>query len=125
MSDTQQESTSTPNPMGKATAVIYLRSPSQRNPQCHNHFERQLKHCEDYADTLGVEIEAVYSDRGRSGLDEQRPGLKRLLHELPRRRPGYVIAADPGRLARSVLLMQSVERQVRRIGATLITSNKD
>ncbi len=122
MPDTQQKSTSAPDPIGNATAVIYIRSPAAGNPQCRKHFERQRERCEGYAEELGVSIEAVYSDRGRSGLDEQRPGLTRLLGELPRLRPGYVIAADPARLARSEPLMQSVERQIASNGATLITS---
>lgn len=107
-------------PTKSAVAVAYLRSATAEHPQCRRHLKRQLRRCEAYAHELGISISTVYVDLGVSGLDEQRPGLMRLLRELPDRHIRYVTAASLAPVARNAQYALSVERQIGHSGATLI-----
>jgi DNA invertase Pin-like site-specific DNA recombinase len=64
---------------------------------------------------------AVYSDPGRSGLDADRPGLRRLLADVRRGDLRRVVVRDLTRLARSAALLETILRELRAAGVELLT----
>lgn len=90
-------------------AVAYLRAATIEKDTLVR-MTHQLRLCRLRARQLGVHLVAVYTDIGRSGASTHRPGLDRLLQELPRRRPRFVVAADAARIARG----RKIEAQILR-----------
>jgi site-specific DNA recombinase len=87
------------------TAVIYLRvsTNSQVNkaidPEGYS-IPAQRERCEQHAAALGAVVLEEYVEKGRSGTNRNRPELKRMLADLPRLKPSYVIFYDLSRSAR-------------------------
>ena len=69
--------------------------------------ERQ--HCkpadmlETYCEKQGWEVVAIYQDDGYTGLNMERPDLKRMLKAIERRQANLVITKDLSRLGRNYL----------------------
>jgi len=63
----------------------------------------------------------VYAHAGRSGLDADRPALRRLLADIRRGRLRRVVVRDLTRLARSAALLQTILRELRAAGVDLLT----
>lgn len=64
---------------------------------------------------------AVYADPGKSGLDADRPALRRLLADARRGGLRRVVVCDLGRLARSAALLETILRELRAAGVELLT----
>jgi DNA invertase Pin-like site-specific DNA recombinase len=64
---------------------------------------------------------AVYADARRSGLDADRPALRRLLADIRRGHLGRVVVRDLARLARSATLLQTIIGELRAAGVELVT----
>jgi site-specific DNA recombinase len=101
-------------------AVAYLRT-ATREAGTPAKVERQLQACQSHADQLGARLTAVYTDIGVSGSRRRRPGLDRLLRELPCLRARYVIAADGARMARDRRVEAQIVRALADDGVTLVT----
>lgn len=64
---------------------------------------------------------AVYADARGSGLDAERPALRRLLADVRRGRIRRVVVRDVARLARSATVLQTILRELRAAGVELLT----
>ena len=67
---------------------------------------------------------AVYADPGRSGLDADRPGLRRLLADARRGGLRRVVVRDLARLARSAALLETILGELRTAGVELVTTGR-
>ena len=63
---------------------------------------------------------AVYTDPGASGLDANRPGLRRLLADVRRGGIRRLVVRDLARLARSAWLLETIQRELRAAGVALL-----
>jgi len=107
-------------------AIIYARFSPRRNADECESCEQQVETCSAYCAEHGYEVAGIYYDRGRSGDDEDRPGLWAAIEALPR--GGVLVAHKPDRLARSVYLSEYIRRAVsKRNGSveTVTGSNGD
>jgi len=64
---------------------------------------------------------AVYADARRSGLDADRPALRRLLADVRRGGLRRVVVRDLTRLARSAALLDTILGELRAAGVELLT----
>ncbi len=69
-----------------------------------------------------MRLSRAYIDCGVSGMDADRPGLTGMMRDLSRGGADFVITADLARLARDERLSQSLQNQIDRTGATLLTA---
>jgi DNA invertase Pin-like site-specific DNA recombinase len=67
---------------------------------------------------------AVYGDPGRSGLDADRPALRRLMAEVRRRGLRRVVVRDLTHLARSAALLETILGELRTAGVQLVTAGR-
>ncbi len=120
-----------PNPDGldaRPTAVLYLRvsSVGQMNkahdPEGYS-IPSQREVCKRYAERLGAEVIAEFVEYGQSGTSIRRGELQRLLSELPKLQPTYVVVYDISRLARddydALWLYAEIERHGSKLESTL------
>ena len=77
-------------------AVIYGRVSSSRQKE---DLERQIQSLKDYAKKMKWKISKIYKDIG-SGLNDQRKGLLKLITDLPKKQPNYVLCTYKDRIAR-------------------------
>lgn len=66
----------------------------------------------------------VYADAKSSGLDANRPGLRRLLADVRRGDLHRLVVRDVARLARSAALLESILRELRAAGVELLTAER-
>jgi DNA invertase Pin-like site-specific DNA recombinase len=64
---------------------------------------------------------AVYTDPGASGLDANRPGLRRLLADIRLGDLRRVVVGDLARLARSAPLLETILEELRAADVELVT----
>jgi DNA invertase Pin-like site-specific DNA recombinase len=64
---------------------------------------------------------AVYADARGSGLDADRPALRRLLADVRRGRIRRVVVRDLARLARSATVLETILRELRAADVELLT----
>jgi site-specific DNA recombinase len=111
----------------EATAVIYLRVSSTGqltgySPEGYS-IEGQREACERHAGALGARIIAEYIEPGKSATTTLRPALQRMLGELPRLKPTYVIFYDLSRVAReekdAFWLLGEIKRSGGKLESTL------
>jgi putative resolvase len=76
--------------------VIYGRVSSSRQKE---DLERQIQGLKNYAQEKKWKISKVYKDIG-SGLNDQRKGLLKLIADLPKKQPNYIICSYRDRIAR-------------------------
>ena len=72
-------------------------------------------------DAVYARTAAVYADARRSGLDPDRPALRRLLADVPRGGLRRVVVRDLSRLARNATLLQTILDEFRTAGVELVT----
>jgi site-specific DNA recombinase len=116
------------DPQDEATAVVYLRvsSPGQVNrgtdPEGYS-IPGQREATKGRAGTLSAELIGEYVEYGVTGRTTHRPALQRMLADLPKLRPTYVIVYDLSRLARNrlddALLMLKIEQSGARLVSVL------
>jgi site-specific DNA recombinase len=120
---TLERPTSAPAPDAGATAVIYLRVSSTGqltgySPEGYS-IDGQRQACERHAERLGAQISATYVEPGASATSTQRPALQRMLAELPKLRPTFVIFYDLSRVAREETDAFWLLGEIKRCGAKL------
>ncbi len=112
----------TPIEIAKATAVIYLRVSSSgqvnkaHNPEGYS-IPGQREACQRHAQMLGAEQIAEFVEPGRTGTNLRRPALQRMLAELPKLKPTYVIFYDLSRVAREEFDAFWLLGEIKRCGA--------
>jgi site-specific DNA recombinase len=109
--------------LAELTAVIYLRVSSTGqltgySPEGYS-IDGQRQACERHAERLGARIIATYVEPGASATSTQRPALQRMLAELPKLRPNFVIFYDLSRVAREEADAFWLLGEIKRCGATL------
>ena len=77
-----------------------------------------------WAERNGVEIVAIFEDKGISGTAaiDKRPGLLAALDALPQHRAGLLVVAKRDRLARDVVAAAMIERMAERVGARVVSA---
>ncbi len=102
------------------TTVAYLRTKAAHRDD-ELSLESQWRACEDCAHKLGVQITVLYVDANLPRIAISMPGLEALFDDLSRRRVRYVITAEQTILTPYPPEAHTLERQITRTGATLIT----
>ncbi|HEY7829174.1 MAG TPA: recombinase family protein [Solirubrobacteraceae bacterium] len=102
--------------------VGYLRAATGNPADSRRSIERQPGLCLALARELNLNLSRAYIDYGASGMSADRPGLTGMMHDLSRGGADFVITADLARLARDERLSRSLQNQIDRAGATLLTA---
>jgi DNA invertase Pin-like site-specific DNA recombinase len=86
-------------------------------------FLRQEKAIHDYAQTKGIEIMKVYREKGVSGTLADRPALLELIFDLEKNGHGIktVVVEKLDRLARDLMIQETIIQQFRENGVDLIS----
>jgi len=98
-------------------AIIYCRISPRRKLEESESLEMQEKVCSSFAAGQGLEIKAVYSDKGMSGASVNRPGLWDAIDAC--RKDDVLVVWKRDRLCRSVYLSEVIDRAVKKQGATI------
>jgi site-specific DNA recombinase len=99
-------------------AGLYDRVSTQRQKERGFSQDAQFKDTQDYADKLGADVVARWSDVD-SVADWDLPGLNALLKAARNREIDLVVCYDPDRFARSMTKQLVVEEELRRYGVPL------
>lgn len=102
--------------------VIYIRVSSEKQADSGLGASAQRSACEEYARREKLNIVAVWDDNGISGSKniDQRPGLANALASIG---PGDVLlVAKRDRLARDMLIIRLIERDLERISAKIVSA---
>jgi DNA invertase Pin-like site-specific DNA recombinase len=107
------------------TAVAYLRVSSKGQLRGHG-LARQRRAVELWAKSHGYELSAVYLEQGVSGSLAQRPELARMLLELEQLHPqaSLVLVEKLDRLARDLIVQETIIAQVQRLGRSLASASE-
>ena len=99
---------------------IYARSAADDDAEtaCQSQIRRALELVEAPAHA------AVYADANTSGLDADRPALRRLLADVRRGGVRCVIVRDLARLARNVTLLETILGEFRAADVELVTTGE-
>jgi site-specific DNA recombinase len=106
------------------TAVMYLRVSSDgqvnkaHDPEGYS-IPAQREACQRHAQRLGARVIGEYPELGRTGTNLRRPELQKMLAELPKLEPTYVIFYDLSRVAREEMDALWLLSEIRRHGAKL------
>jgi site-specific DNA recombinase len=105
------------------TAVIYLRVSSSgqltgRSQEGYS-IEGQREACQRHAERLGARVIDEYVEPGKTATNTRRPALQRMLSELERLQPTYVIFYDLSRVAREEIDALWLLAEIKRHGAKL------
>ena len=106
------------------SAVICLRVSSAgqvnkaHNPEGYS-IPGQREACKRHARMLDADVIAEFVDPGRTGTNTRRPALQKMLAELPRLKPTYVIFYDLSRMAREEFDAFWLLNEIKRHGAKL------
>ena len=105
-----------------ARAIIYRRVSTGGQAASGLGLEAQQQQCERHAGSLGLQIANVFTDAGISGTKPitKRPGLLGALTDL--KRGDVLVIAKRDRLSRDQYTMLTIEREVERVGATLVSA---
>ncbi len=103
------------------TAIIYTRYSPRRDEETSESCETQEDLCRDYAQRHDLDIRRVYADRALSGADADRPGLWAAVADL--RRGDALLVYRLDRLARDVLLSLTIDQQVSKKGARIVSAS--
>jgi DNA invertase Pin-like site-specific DNA recombinase len=87
-------------------------------------FDRQLLACQTYAATEGIEIVEVFKEEGVSGTKEldDRPALSELFAALEENGIKTVIVEKLDRLARDLMVQETIIADMRKAGYTLLST---
>ncbi len=110
-----------PKPRRGGTTAIYARSAADDDGgrAC----RRQVRAACEAASATSRAM--VYADAGRSGMNGDRPGLRRLLGDAGRGMFDRVQVRDLARLARSCSLLVTILNQLRAAGVEVVTIGKE
>jgi DNA invertase Pin-like site-specific DNA recombinase len=104
-------------------AVAYLRV-SGKGQVDGDGFPRQLAAVYAYAKTNGLTLAKVFREEGVSGTKEleNRPALQRLLAAVASRNVSVVLVEKLDRLARDLMIQETILRDLQRRGVTLVST---
>lgn len=87
-------------------------------------FDRQELACEEYAATNGIEIAEIFKEEGVSGTKEldDRPALSELFAALEENGIKTVIVEKLDRLARDLMVQETIIADIRKSGYTLLST---
>lgn len=104
----------------KKRVVAYCRVSTLEQKKKGHGIEIQVRDVTLFAQSQGLFIDRFYRDEGKSGADEQRAGLKRLLKECRADEIGTVIIPSLDRLSRNVRLAENLFWKFERLGVTIL-----
>ena len=102
-------------------AVAYLRL-SGRGQVDGDGLTRQREAISQWAAATGTRIQAWYEDQGASGASRDRTALVELLVDLESGGPGVVVFERLDRLARDVVVQESIIDELRQLGVTPVST---
>lgn len=103
--------------------VVYTRFSPRRNAEESASCDTQEAQCRELAATRQWDVRSAHRDEGVSGDEVDRPGLEAAIGEL--RKGDALVVYRRCRLARSVLLSELIQRQVRAQGARIVAVEGD
>lgn len=103
-------------------AVIYARFSDRPGAESCESIEAQLERCRAFCGSRSLKVRLETSDRAKSGADglNERPGLLEALESLSK--GDVLVVARRDRLARGVMLMCILEREIESSGATVLSA---
>ncbi len=104
-------------------AVVYTRYSPRRNAHESESCETQEAQCREHAEAKGWPVRSAHRDEGKSGKDLDRPGLAAALADL--KRGDVLLVYRRCRLARSMLVAELTQRQVKAAGARIAAVSGD
>ena len=107
----------------KNKAVIYARysSHSQREVS----IEQQVQKCKEYADRIGLDVIAIYSDAALSGKTDDRPKFQQMMSDSQEGKFQYVVAWKSNRMGRNMLNAMVHEEELRDYGVRCVYVEED
>lgn len=104
----------------KKRVVAYCRVSTLEQKKKGHGIEIQVRDVTLFAQHQGLFIDRFYRDEGKSGADEQRAGLKRLLRDCRAGEIGTVIVPSLDRLSRNVRLAENLFWKFERLGVQIL-----
>jgi site-specific DNA recombinase len=108
---------------GKKLVVAYCRVSTLEQKRNGLGLEIQIRDATLFAQAQGLFIDQFYRDEGESGVLEDRPQLKRLLHECRLHRVGTVIIPSLDRLSRDVRIAENLFWRFQRYGVRVLIAD--
>lgn len=105
-------------------ALIYTRVATMRQSTGSAELDDQFSRCEQYAEKLGFEVKATFSDGCRSGTASTwGPGMLSLLRYVHDHRPVrfVIVVANAARLTRDIDRYFTLQRKLKAAGAEIHT----
>lgn len=103
----------------KSRVIGYVRSATveqNNSSQIETQIHKIIKYCQE----KNLELNCIFVDAGKSGMNTDRQGLKSLLEEVDKKTVRYVLATDLSRIARNALLFQLIKDTVEAKGVEII-----
>ncbi|MCA1604965.1 MAG: recombinase family protein, partial [Acidobacteria bacterium] len=115
---------------GGATAYLYARVSTREQARTGGSEEgysipAQREACTDKAHQLDAAVTGVYVDAGESAKTVNRPELQRMLRDVTKQRPTYVIVHKIDRLARNREDDIAINLTLRKAGTTLVSCTEN
>jgi DNA invertase Pin-like site-specific DNA recombinase len=107
----------------KKLVVAYCRVSTLEQKKNGLGLEIQVRDATLFAQDQGLYIDSFYRDEGESGVLENRPELKRLLHQCRTRRVGTVIIPSLDRLSRDVRIAENLFWRFQRYGVRVLIAD--
>lgn len=104
----------------KQRVVAYCRVSTLEQKKKGHGIDIQIRDLTLFAQSQGLFIDRFYRDEGRSGTDERRPGLKRLLKDCRTGGIGTVVIPSLDRLSRNVRLAENLFWKFERLGVQIL-----
>lgn len=107
----------------KKRVVAYCRVSTLEQKKKGHGIDIQVRDLTLFSQSQGLFIDRFYKDEGRSGTDERRPGLRRLLRDCRTGEIGTVIIPSLDRLSRDVRLAENLFWKFDRAGVKILISD--
>jgi site-specific DNA recombinase len=108
---------------GKKLVAAYCRVSTLEQKKNGLGLEIQIRDAALFAQAQGLFIDQFYRDEGESGVLEDRPQLKRLLHQCRLRHVGTVILPSLDRLSRDVRIAENLFWRFQRYGIRVLIAD--
>jgi DNA invertase Pin-like site-specific DNA recombinase len=113
----------TNNNKQQKTCVIYLRTATQQKNKPTS-MANQSKRCHVYARQENLKVLACYEDHISSGTTLKRKGLQRMLNEIKKIKPNYLLLTDIDRLSRNTTNYFVIKNQLNESGVQILSLNQ-
>lgn len=107
---------------GRAKAVAYARVATSQQTDKDPRLAAQIEAIRRYAQDHGLALAGEFIDRDRSGMDDNRPGLRQMFQEIlqPSSEVGTIIVTDHSRFMRDAAKARVHEDMLRERGIQLV-----